>query len=108
MQVSAQSLLLGCVLICVAWMFGPDWANAQAATTPPAVHFCEPCHGLDGIGHDIEIPNLAGQHDVYMRNQLMAFKKGRREHPEMRYMARKLSDKDIDALVVYYSKLRPY
>jgi cytochrome c553 len=108
MKLSLQRLLLGCTLISAPWMLGPDWANAQAASAPPAVYFCAPCHGLDGIGHDIEIPNLAGQHDVYMRNQLMAFRTGRRQHPEMRYMARKLNDKDIDALVIYYSKLRPY
>jgi cytochrome c553 len=108
MKFSLHRLLLSCTLIGAGWMLGPDWAKAQAVNTPAAANFCAPCHGLDGIGHDIEIPNLAGQHDVYMRNQLLAFRKGRREHPEMRYMARKLSDKEIDALVLYYSRLRPY
>ena len=64
-----------------------------------------PCHGLDGIGHDVEIPNIAGQHSSYLRNQLMAFKKRERKHPEMRSIAPALSEKEIDELVAYYSTL---
>jgi len=82
-------------------------ANAQPRTAPTVAAVCEPCHGLDGVGHDVEIPNIAGQHSIYLRNQLMAFKKGQRRHPEMRYVARELNDREIDELVVYYSTLPP-
>jgi hypothetical protein len=37
-------------------------------------------HGLDGIGHDVEIPNIAGQHSVF-REQLLAFKAGKESIP---------------------------
>jgi cytochrome c553 len=66
---------------------------------------CAPCHLLDGIGHDIEVPNIAGQHSVYLREQLLAFKSGRRKHPEMYFVGRRLTDREIDELVVYYSTL---
>ena len=59
---------------------------------------------LSGIRHDVEIPNIAGQHSSYLRNQLMAFKR-ERKHPEMRSIALALSDEEIDELVVYYSTL---
>ena len=52
---------------------------------------CIPCHGLDGIGRDAEIPNLAGQNEAYLLNQLRAFHQGRRPHKEMLYISRNLT-----------------
>jgi len=86
------------------------WANAaeaQPKLAPAAASVCLPCHGLDGIGHDVEVPNLAGQHSVYLREQLLAFKNGRRKHPEMYFIGRHLTDREIDELVAYYSTLPP-
>jgi cytochrome c553 len=83
--------------------------QAQAPATEPTklVASCAPCHGFEGIGKDVEIPNLAGQHDVYLSYQLRAFRSGRRKHPDMSFMARKLTDAEIDALAAYYSGLPP-
>jgi cytochrome c553 len=83
--------------------------QAQAPGTEPTklVATCAPCHGFEGIGKDVEIPNLAGQHDVYLSYQLRAFRSGRRKHPDMSFMARKLTDAEINALATYYSALSP-
>jgi len=83
--------------------------QAQAPATEPTklVASCAPCHGFEGIGKDVEIPNLAGQHDVYLSYQLRAFRSGRRKHPDMSFMARKLTDAEINALATYYSGLPP-
>ena len=43
-----------------------------------------------------------------MRKQLLAFKSGQRKHPEMRIIARDITDQELDELVGYYSKLRPF
>ena len=51
--------------------------------------------------------NLAGQHSIYLRQQLLAFRSGKRKHPDMSKRARDLTDRDIDELVVYYSTLVP-
>jgi len=59
------------------------------------------------VGRDVEIPNIAGQHSAYLRNQLLAFKRGQRRHPEMRYVAHELTEQDIDELAQYYSALPP-
>jgi cytochrome c553 len=86
------------------------WANAgeaQPKLAPVVASVCLPCHGLDGIGHDVEVPNLAGQHSVYPGEQLLAFKNGRRKHPEMYFIGRHLTDREIDELVAYYSTLPP-
>jgi cytochrome c553 len=68
---------------------------------------CVPCHGLDGIARDAEVPNLAGQNEVYLLNQMRAFRQGRRAHKEMFYMSRQMSDEDMQALATYYSSLPP-
>jgi cytochrome c553 len=49
----------------------------------------------------------AGQHSIYLRQQLLAFRSGKRRHPEMIERARDLTDREIDQLVVYYSTLMP-
>jgi cytochrome c553 len=103
-----KSVLLTCsVILCAAVLLYPDRAGAQSRAAPTVATVCAPCHGLDGVGHDVEIPNIAGQHSIYLRKQLLAFKNGQRKHPEMRYMARKLTDRELDELVVYYSTLPP-
>lgn len=108
MKAILQAVVLSCAVIAACGALCPDRAHAQSTAAPAVAAFCAPCHGLDGIGHDVEIPNLAGQHDVYLRKQLLAFKNGQRKHPEMKYIARDLTDQELDAVVLYYSKLRPH
>jgi cytochrome c553 len=102
--VAAATLSTLCALALPA---AAQQAPAKPGTAPNAATICAPCHGFDGVGRDVEIPNLAGQHSIYLRNQLLAFKDGRRKHPEMRYVARELSEREIEELVVYYSTLLP-
>ena len=85
----------------------PISAEAETKTAPAVATVCGPCHGLDGIGHDVEVPNIAGQHSLYLREQLLAFKSGRRKHPEMYFVGRHLTDQEIDDLAIYYSTLSP-
>ncbi|MCE3256427.1 MAG: cytochrome c-554 [Nitrobacter vulgaris] len=82
-------------------------ASAQANNPPAIVEVCAPCHGVDGTGGDVEKPNLAGQKSIYIREQLLAFRSGKRRHPDMKSIVRDLSDREIDQLVVYYSTLSP-
>jgi cytochrome c553 len=89
-------------------MLFPITADAVSTKTAPTIAtVCAPCHGLDGVGRDVEIPNIAGQHSIYLREQLLAFKSGRRKHPEMYFVGRHLTDSEIDELVAYYSTLPP-
>ncbi|WP_029003581.1 c-type cytochrome [Azorhizobium doebereinerae] len=96
---SAAALLMGLGVL-------PAGAQEKSSTALDVlIQQCAPCHGVDGIGHDTEIPNLAGQHDRYLWLQMMAFRRGTRRHQEMRYMSRSLSEDEIAALVQYYSSL---
>lgn len=71
------------------------------------IEACAMCHGEDGIARDGEVPNLAGQNERYLYNQMLAFRSGARKHQEMRYMARELSLAEIAAMAAYYAALPP-
>jgi cytochrome c553 len=77
-------------------------ARAQQPA-PVTVEACAPCHGMDGIAREADVPHLAGQNLVYLYNQLQAFRSGKRPHKEMRYMARHLTEQEMEALAAYFS-----
>lgn len=85
----------------------PGHVMAQTPRVPTVVAVCAPCHGVKGDGGDVEKPNLAGQKSIYIRLQLLAFRSGKRKHPQMQSVVRSLNDREIDQLVVYYSTLVP-
>ncbi|MGF1911302.1 cytochrome c [Vibrio kasasachensis] len=66
---------------------------------------CVACHGTDGISPIELYPNLAGQKKGYLVKQMKAFKDGSRKDPTMNAMVAALSDKDIENISAYYSKL---
>jgi cytochrome c553 len=66
---------------------------------------CQTCHGLDGLSKIPEAPNLAGQVETYLVEQLTAFKSGERRNEMMAIVAPDLSDKDIEDLAAYYSAI---
>lgn len=94
------------VALCVGLLFlAALAAPAQAEELPTTLAECAACHGLDGIGRNVQIPHLAGQHEHYLYAQLQAFKSGKRAHKEMRYESRQLSDEEMHALAHYYAEL---
>jgi cytochrome c553 len=68
---------------------------------------CAACHGKNGISPNPEWPNLAGQKEKYLKNQLVAFRDGKRNSPMMTPLAKALSDTDIDNLSAYFASLKP-
>ncbi|MEJ1936218.1 c-type cytochrome [Nostoc sp. NIES-2111] len=92
---------LAAAALAVGWA-GPSRAQQQA---PVTVDACAPCHGLDVIAKEADVPHLAGQNLVYLYNQLQAFRSGKRPHKEMRYMARHLTEQEMEALAAYFASL---
>lgn len=73
---------------------------------------CAACHGLNGISVTDAIPNLAGQHALYLQNQLNAYKSGMRKGPSpahpaaiMNAMAAQLSAAQIADVAAYFASL---
>ena len=103
MTPSIAALFAGCLSVVMAL---PCTAYALGKTeTQDLMVQCAACHGADGIARDAETPDLAGQHDIYLYNQLKAFTSGKRVHKEMRYMGRHMTDEDMRAIAEYYSSL---
>ena len=98
-----RRIVLAISMASIFILFRP--AIAETSRPPAIVTVCAPCHGVDGTTGDVEKPNLAGQKSIYLRQQLLAFRKGTRKHPDMKTISRNLTDREIDQLVVYYSTL---
>ncbi|MCX8003638.1 MAG: cytochrome c4 [Burkholderiaceae bacterium] len=67
---------------------------------------CFLCHGLQGETTSPLYPRLAGQNARYLEKQLRDFREGRRTGGGMEAQAAKLSDGDIEAVAVYFSRQR--
>ncbi len=68
---------------------------------------CKGCHGLDGKGVAVGIPNLAGQRVRYIQAALKEYKDGVRVHAALRAIAANMSDDNTRAVAAYYSSLAP-
>jgi len=66
---------------------------------------CQTCHGLDGLSKIPDAPNIAGQPEPYLVEQLKAYKSGARKNEMMSVVVPNLSDADIENLAAYYSAI---
>ncbi|HEY8070755.1 MAG TPA: c-type cytochrome [Methylocystis sp.] len=95
-----------CMLLLACLTFPLSAEALENSELTDLIAQCAACHGAEGIAKDVEIPNLAGQHDRYLVTQLQNFRSGKRPHKEMRYMSRHLTDDEIAAVAQYYMQLR--
>lgn len=68
---------------------------------------CAACHGVDGNSVNPAWPNLAGQGEKYLANQLQLFKDRIRVNTLMNPQAQNLSEQDILDLAAFYSSQAP-
>jgi cytochrome c553 len=71
------------------------------------IQACNNCHGPGGRGEPPSIPYLAGQYSHYTAFQLHMWKRGfRKTSPdEMAAVARRLDDRDIEAVAAYFQQV---
>jgi cytochrome c553 len=89
--------------------------TGDARPLPALVQRCVSCHGPAGRSTTPTVPRLAGQQEIYLQNQLMAFRESTekdkpqegerraRHHPVMSRQASLLSEPDIGTLAHYFS-----
>jgi cytochrome c553 len=86
-------------------------ASAGRAADPVTVEqkaaLCAPCHGPDGNSTNPLVPSLAGQPPLYTYYQLILFKLGRRQDPQMSPFAAMLSDAQMQDLAAYFAARPP-
>ena len=66
---------------------------------------CAGCHGGAGISPAPVYQNLAGQKEMYLYQQLAAFKSGTRYNAMMASIVSGLSDDDMKNIAAYYASL---
>ena len=74
------------------------------------IRACEICHADAGVGLAPSFPYLAGQYADYTARQLRLWKRGERRNDPLDVMAeiaRRLSEQEIDALGLYFARVRP-
>lgn len=78
--------------------------HCQIWAAPVKLPLCASCHGMDGKSLQPIWPNLAGQSQKYMAEQLSLYKNKKRPSDIMQNFAALLTDKDIEELSAYYSQ----
>ena len=70
---------------------------------------CKTCHGINGRGNGSSAyPVIGGQHQIYVREQLLNWRSGARKNSEgevMNNITQKLTDAEVEALAEYISGL---
>jgi cytochrome c553 len=101
----AMQLVRKAAFLAALWAFGSGaaWADAKAGREKSRA--CATCHGQLGLSTLPNAPHLAGQPEVYLLEQLKAYRSGKRQHEVMAVIARPLSDADIGDLAAWYASL---
>jgi cytochrome c553 len=97
----SRALWAAVLLACAATAQAGDRQAGKARAQSCAV-----CHGVNGLSMVPNAPNLAGQPEIYLVEQLRNFRSGKRSHEVMNVIARPLSDTEIENLAAWYASLR--
>jgi cytochrome c553 len=81
-------------------------AGGDAAAGQKKAVVCKVCHGIDGVSKNPLAPNISGQIEGYLSEQLKAFRAGERKNEQMSVIAKGLSDDDIANLAAWYSAIK--
>jgi cytochrome c553 len=92
------------ILVLAVCFIAPARAGDMAAGREKA-KVCAPCHGMDGLSKAMNAANIAGQLELYLIEQLKAYRKGERKNEQMSIVTEGLSDGDIADLAAYYSAI---
>ena len=96
---SAALVLIG-VLAC-----GSSAAQSGAESGRAKAKACIVCHWEYGVSVLPNAPNLAGQPEAYLVEQLKAYRSGKRTNEVMSVIAKPLTDSDIAELSAWYASI---
>jgi len=92
----------------LAALFFASAAHAQADGRLDALlRACAGCHGADGNSTVAGTPSLAAQPKIFMENYLVMSREGIRGPAAMQALLEGVPDKELIALAVHYSGLKP-
>ena len=91
---------LACVLAC-----GQSAAQADVQAGRATAKMCAVCHGEFGVSILPNTPNLAGQPEIYLAEQLKAYRSGKRSGEIMSVIAKPLTDAEITDLAAWFASI---
>ncbi len=106
MSVVARSLGDEQIADLAAWYASQRVTATLTADATGAPQLCAACHGADGIAEAPDVPNLAGETNIYIDTQLKAFRSGKREHEVMSAIVADLTDEEIRAAADWYAAVQ--
>ena len=85
--------------------------NSQAASIyagkSKAAAVCSQCHGIRSTSAEAPFPPLAGRDEEYLESALKQYRDKTRISEIMNNIAGSLTDRDINNIASYYSRLKP-
>ena len=91
-----------------AWYGGHSVRVEMTADPAGAPEQCVACHGADGLHLAEDVPNLAGETNIYIDTQLKAFRSGKRTHEIMSGIAADLTNEEIRDYADWYAAVKLY
>ena len=91
---------LACVLACAM-----SAAQADVQAGRAKAKMCAVCHGEFGVSVLPNAPNLAGQPEIYLAEQLKAYRSGKRSDETMSVIAKPLTDAEIADLAAWFASI---
>ena len=91
---------LACVLAC-----SMSAAQADVQAGRAKAKMCAVCHGESGVSILPNAPNLAGQPEIYLAEQLKAYRSGKRSDETMSVIAKPLTDAEIADLAAWFASI---
>ncbi len=103
MKKTVSTVFMAGFLLCSAAVYAADIDSGKQKSQA-----CLGCHGIPSLFNvypTYHVPLLMGQHAVYLKDALHAYRSGNRAHPTMRAQAMTLSDQDIEDIAAYFGSL---
>ena len=91
----------------LAWVLACAMSAAQADVQAgrAKAKMCAVCHGELGVSVLPNAPNLAGQPEIYLAEQLKAYRSGKRSDEVMSVIAKPLTDAEIADLTAWFASI---
>lgn len=93
-------------LICLIVAACNSYADDVTAGRAKAEAVCALCHGIRGVATLPNAPNLAGQQELYVTEQLRNYRSGKRQNEVMNMIAKTLSDTEITQLAAWFNAIK--
>ncbi len=101
-----KGLLISTVMLAVLTVASTAQAASIYAGKSTAAAVCSQCHGIRGTSADAPFPPLAGRDEEYLEMALKQYRDKTRVSDIMNNIAGSLTDRDINNIASYYSRLK--